>query len=97
MLVEVVDHSNGGVGVVWCACREEYPANVEPYFLPRWYLSSSRSPKPWSVCNAQVPKPRPDLGPQLVEAVVGDDAEKVMSLLDQGAPRLVTRGWAVDS
>ena len=31
--------------------------------------------------------PRPDLGPQqLVEAAKGDDAEKVVSLLGQGAP-----------
>ena len=36
--------------------------------------------------DVQVPEPRPDLGPQLVEAAKGDDAEKVVSVLGQGAP-----------
>ena len=36
--------------------------------------------------DVQVPEPRPELGPQLLKAVAGNDAEKVGSLLDQGAP-----------
>ena len=45
-----------------------------------------RPPPLWSTCNAQVPDPRPDLGPQLLEAAKRDDAEEFVSLLDQGAP-----------
>ena len=94
MLMAVADHSNSGPGAAWYdTCNWIHAGNnillngtLFPSTMGPALPLSSRSPPLWFTCNAQVPEPRLNLGPQLVKAAMEDDAEKVGSLLDQGAP-----------
>ena len=80
-LTHAIENKKDGCAALLRAAHTKDPKK------PKKHPEEGKDPAPDDAPDdAQGPEPRPELGLPLVEAAKKDDAERVVSLLGQGAP-----------